>query len=330
MRAVQITGPGGPEVLKLTDLPTPEPAAGQVAVTTTMIGVNFTDLFARIMAEDGTVVPGVEVAGTVAAVGEGVSDVSVGQRVIAAPLYSLGGYAEQVVVDASHVLPVPDEVSDAAAAAIALNYGTAYAALHQCGRIQPGDIVVIHAAAGGVGTAAIQLAKLVPDTSLIGTASKAKHEYLRSQGVHEIIDSRSDDWDTAIRANHPDGVDLILDSVGESGFSRSIGLLRYGGRVIGYGLASTMTDDHTTPAIEAAAATPTTFEPFFANSTGFVGCHLGAPAPLFRRWITHLLTLCAEGAITPHIDRVFPLAGAADAHRYLHQRLNTGKVLLQP
>ena len=247
MRAIQIIGPGGPEMLKLTDLPAPEPAAGQVAVATTMIGVNFTDLFARIMAEDGPSVPGVEVAGTVTSVGEGVSDLAVGQRVIAAPLYTLGGYAEQVVADATHVLPIPAGVSDAAAAAIALNYGTAYAALHHCARIQPGETVVVHAAAGGVGTAAVQLARLVPDTHLIGAASAAKHDYLRSQGVHETVDYRSGDWEAAIRANHPDGVDLILDGVGESGFARSIGLLRFGGRVIGYGLASIMLDDHSGP-----------------------------------------------------------------------------------
>ena len=161
-------------------------------------------------------------------------------------------------------------------------------------------------------------------------ASAAKHDYLRSQGVHETVDYRSGDWEAAIRANHPDGVDLILDGVGESGFARSIGLLRFGGRVVGYGLASIMLDDHTAPEIEAAVAAPATLEPFLTNSTGFIGCHLGGPAPLFRRWISHLLTLCADGAITPHIDRVFPLAEAADAHRYLHQRLNTGKVLLQP
>ncbi|HET7014313.1 MAG TPA: zinc-binding dehydrogenase [Streptosporangiaceae bacterium] len=330
MRAIQITGPGGPEVLKLTDLPAPEPAAGQVGVNATMIGVNFTDLFARIMAQDKPVVPGVEVVGTVASVGADVSDVSVGQRVIAAPLYSLGGYAERVVADASHVLPIPDGVSDEAAAAIALNYGTAYAALHHCARIQPGETVVIHAAAGGVGTAAVQLARLVPDTFLIGTASAAKHDYLRSQGVHETIDYRSGDWEAEIRANHPDGVDLILDGVGESGFARSIGLLRFGGRVVGYGLAAIVPDDHTVPEIDATIAATTTLEPFLTNSTGFIGCHLGAPAPLFRQWISHLLTLCADGAITPHIDRVFPLAEAADAHRYLHQRLNVGKLLLQP
>jgi NADPH:quinone reductase-like Zn-dependent oxidoreductase len=330
MRVIQIARPGGADVLELADRPAPEPSAGQVSVTTTMIGVNFTDLFARVMAGDEPVVPGVEAAGVIASVGSGVTDLRPGQRVIAAPLWSLGAYAEQVVVDASYVLPIPAGVSDAAAAAVTLNYGTAYAALHHCGRVQAGETIVIHAAAGGVGTAAVQLARLVPGTHLIGTASAAKHGYLRDQGVHEAVDYHAADWEAAIRGGHPDGVDLVLDGVGESGYSRSIGLLAYGGRVVGYGLSSTMRGEHSAPAVEAAMSAPVSLEPFLTAGTGFIGCHLGvAPAP-FRRWITHLLDLCEQGAISPHIDRVIPLAQAAEAHRYLHQRRNTGKVLLRP
>lgn len=330
MRAIQIAKPGGPEALQLADLPEPELGPGQVTVRTTMIGVNFTDLFQRVMLDGGPIVPGVEATGTVLAVGDGVTGCRPGQRVIAAPLYALGGYAEQVAVPATHVLPLPDGISDEAAATLTLNYGTAYAALHHCARVQPGETIVIHAAAGGVGTAAVQLARLVEGTHLIGTASAAKHGYLRDQGVHETIDYRGTDWAAQVRKSHPGGVDLVLDSVGEAGFAHSIGVLGYGGRVVGYGLSSAMRDDHSAPPVEAAMAEPTSLSPFLEESTGFIGCHLGVPVPVFRRLLERLMDLCGDGRISPHIDRVFPLEQAADAHRYLHERRNVGKVLLRP
>lgn len=329
MRAVQIRNQGGPEVLEVADVPEPRPRPGQVVVRTAMIGVNFTDLFARMLPAQWPVVPGVEAVGTIVRTGEDTGDLRPGQRVIAAPLYRLGAYADQVLVDATHVLPVPDGVSDEAAATLTLNYGTAYAALHHCARVRPGETILIHAAAGGVGTAAVQLAGLVPDTHLIGTASAAKHDYLRAQGVHEVIDYRTQDWAAAVLASHPDGVDIVLDSVGEEAFARSIGLVRYGGRVVGYGLSSTMRDDHSAPDIESAVSAPASLSPLLENAAGFIGCHLGAPAALFRQWLSHLLELCENGAVRPHVDRVFPLEEAADAHRYLHERRNVGKVLLR-
>lgn len=330
VRAIQISRAGGPEVLQVVDLPEPKPEPGQVIVATTMIGVNFTDLFQRMLASDSSVVPGVEAVGTVLATGDGVAGISPGQRVIAAPLYTLGAYADQVVVDATHVLPVPDSISDEAAATLTLNYGTAYAALHYSAQVRAGETVVIHAAAGGVGTAAVQLARLVDGTYVIGTASAAKHDYLRAQGVHEAIDYRTTDWAAEIRKTQPDGVDIVLDSMGENGFARSISLLRYGGRVVGYGLSAVVSGSDGTPDVEGTMSAPSTLSPFLNEASGFIGCHLGAPAHLFRQWMTHLIGLCDSGRIRPHIDKVFALEEAADAHRYLHDRRNLGKVLLRP
>lgn len=329
MRAIQVTRPGGPEVLEVVDEPEPEPGPGQVTVQTTVIGVNFTDLFARMLPSEGPVIPGVEAVGIVVAVGDGVTDLRPGQRVIAAPLYQLGAYAEQIVVDATHVFAIPDGVSDEQAAAITLNYGTAHAALHLAGRVQPGETVLIHAAAGGVGTAAIQLARLVGGVHIVGTASGQKRDYLLAQGADQVIDYRTADWVDEVRRTHPDGVDIVLDSVGESGFARSIAVLRYGGRVVGFGLSAAMRDDGAEPDIEGALSQSLSLSPFVNNATGFIGCHLGAPAPMLRTWVQRLIDLCERGSITPHIDRVFPLAGAADAHRYLHSRRSVGKVLLR-
>src|SRR5262249_12614332 len=150
---------------------------------------------------------------------------------------------------------------------------------------------VIHAAAGGVGTAAVQLARLVEGTHLIGTASAGKHGYLRAQGVHETIDYRGTDWAAELKKSHPDGVDLVLDSLGEAAFAHSIGALRYGGRVVGFGLSSIMRDDHSAPPVEATMAEPTTLSPFLEASTGFIGCHLGLPAPAFRQLMRELIDL---------------------------------------
>lgn len=122
--------------------------------------------------------------------------------------------------------------------------------------MRPGEAILIHAAAGGVGTAAVQLAKLVMDTRVIGTASAAKHDYVRAQGADEVIDYRAEDWAAVVRASHGDGVDIVLDSVGEDSYARSIGLLRYGGRVVGYGLSAAMKNDHSEPDIESAIRRP--------------------------------------------------------------------------
>jgi NADPH2:quinone reductase len=176
MRAIQIAKPGGPDVLQIAKAPEPAAQAGQVVVLATMIGVNFTDLFARMLPVEHPVIPGVEAVGTIVEVGPDSGELEPGQRVIAAPLYRLGAYAEQVLVDATHVMPLPAGVSDEAAAALTLNYGTAYAALHHCARVRPGEVILIHAAAGGAGTAAVQLARLVAGTYLIGTSSAAKHD----------------------------------------------------------------------------------------------------------------------------------------------------------
>ena len=330
MRAIQIAKPGGPDVLQLVQVPEPTPQVGQVVVRATTIGVNFTDLFARMLPAEHPVIPGVEAVGTVEAAGPDSGDLKPGQRVIAAPLYQLGAYAEQVLVDATHVIPLPAGVSDEAAAALTLNYGTAYAALHHCARVRTGEVILIHAAAGGVGTAAVQLAGLITGTYLIGTSSGAKHDYLRAQGVDQVIDYRTEDWAAAIRASHPHGVDVVLDSLGEDTFARSIAVLGYGGRVVGYGLSSAVRDDHSAPDIESAASARDSLLPLLENSTGFIGCHLGAPAAIFRQWLGHLVALCEQGSIRPHIDRVFPLEAAADAHRFLHERRNVGKVLLHP
>lgn len=111
---------------------------------------------------------------------------------------------------------------------------------------------------------------------------------------------------------------------------RSIEALRYGGRVVGYGLSSTMLDNHSAPDVEATLSQPFSLSPLINESVGFIGCHLGAPALLFRKWMNQLIDLCDHGRISPHIDRVFPFEEAADAHRYIHERRNVGKILLRP
>lgn len=333
MRTIHVHAPGGPEVLQVDEVADPTPGAGEVVVRTTAIGVNFADLWVRLTGgESLPVTPGIEAAGTVAALGEGVEGLAVGQRVIGAPLYQRGAYAELIVVPATHVLPLPDDVSDTDAASLTLNYGTAYAALYNAGRVEKGETALIHAAAGGVGLAAVQLAQL-REATVIGTASAGKHDFLRAQGVGELVDYRTGDWTEAVRALRPDGVDVVLDSIGEDGFGKSLSVLGYGGRVVAYGFSSAMGEGESdTPGdVDAAmAASPVTVDKLFNNSVGIVGCHLGAPAPLFRRWMTWIIERTAAGDLRPHVDREFALEDVAEAHRYIHERRNVGKVLLIP
>jgi NADPH:quinone reductase-like Zn-dependent oxidoreductase len=179
-----------------------------------------------------------------------------------------------------------------------------------------------------VGTAAIQLARRVDDIRIVGTASGHKRDHVLAQGADQFIDYRTADWVAQVREAHPGGVDLVLDSVGEESFARSIGVLGYGGRVVGFGLAAAMRDDSSLPDLEQATAGAFPLDSLLENASGFIGCHLGAPAAVLREWLRQLIDLCDKGLIKPHIDRVFALADAAEAHRYLHSRRSVGKLLL--
>src|ERR1700682_5824691 len=227
MRGVVITKHGDPTVLQVQERPDPPPpAAGQVRIAVRAAGVNFADHLARVglypAAPNPPSVVGYEVAGTVEAVGDGVDPARVGDRVAAGTRF--GGYAEIVNVGAADGIPLPDALSFEQGAAIPVNYATAWAALHGYGSLRPGERVLIHAAAGGVGTGGIQLAKAA-GAEIHGTASPGKHQRLAELGVDRAIDYRRDGWWKGLPP-----YDIVLDAIGGKSRQGPYYLLRPGGR----------------------------------------------------------------------------------------------------
>ena len=231
MRTVVITRHGPPEVLEVQERPDPRPGHGDLLIEVRACGINFADLMARMGlypdAPKPPCVVGYEVAGTVAAVGDGVDRFAVGDRV-AAPV-RFGGYAELVVTGAAGAFALPERLSFEAGAAIPVNYATAWEAIVRAGNLRPGERVLIHSAGGGVGIAATQLAKHA-GAEVWGTASPGKHEAIRGFGVDHPLDYTTSGWERGLPA-----FDLVMDAIGGSSFRRSYKLLRAGGRLVCFG-----------------------------------------------------------------------------------------------
>ncbi len=331
MRKVVAERAGGPEVLVLKEAPVPEPGPGEVLVRAEAIGVNFADVWVRLGADgDPPYSPGIEVAGVVAAAGPGVEAPSVGDRVAATPYTTRAAYAELVAAPAELAFPVPDTMESTVAAALPLNYLTAYAAVEQAARPREGERVLVHAAAGGVGLASVQLARR-RGAELLATASAPKHGALREEGVEHAIDYRSTDWVEEVRRLTGDGVDAVIDGVGEDAFRRSLDVCRFGGRVVAYGYTSGIVDPAAPPPdLEAALGGDVPLLELLSEARSLMGIHMGAPAETLQAWWRDLLAWHDAGELRPRIDRILPLEEAAEAHRMLHARENVGKLVLVP
>src|SRR5215471_20237127 len=237
-RAVMLTKKGGPEVLQIVELPIEPPGPGQLRVRVRAAGVSSTDL--TMLAGNDRYAPkipfvvGYEVAGVVEAIGAGVTGFAVGERVAALTVY--GAFAELLVREAEHFLPIPDGVSDRDAAAVILNYMTAWQMIHRVAKVRPGQTALVTGAAGGVGTAALQLLRLA-GLKTYGAASAPKHATLRSLGAIPI-DYRAGPIDHLTRALEPKGVDYVFDAVGGANIGPCIGALRRGGTLVGFGFMS--------------------------------------------------------------------------------------------
>ncbi len=339
MRQVWIPRHGPPEVLEVREAPLPEPGQGEVRIRVAAVGVNFADVVGRLGrnldAPRPPYVPGYEVAGVVEAVGEGVTSTAVGARVIA--LLRGGGYSEAVVAPVAQILPLPDSLSWEQSAAFPVAYLTAYCALVAQARIRPKERVLIQAAAGGLGLAAAQIARQF-EATIYGTASAAKHDALRAQGVHPI-DYRRRDFETEVRAlTGGAGVDIALDSIGGRSWLKSYRALAPLGRLVIVGATALTPGPRRSvwALLRFAVATPwLTFNPvrLTSDNRGVLGvnmAHLWDERNALRAWADQLLAWVGEGKIVPVVDRAFPLAEVAAAHRYLHERRNIGKVVLKP
>lgn len=343
MKAVVLTGTGGPHVLQVQERPDPPVGAEDVRIAVRAAGVNFADTMARVgfypNAPKTPCVLGYEVAGVVESVGADVRTVAVGQRVIAPTRF--GGQAELVSVKAVHVMPLSDRLSFEQGAAFCVSYGTAYAALIIMGGLRSGDRVLIHAAAGGVGIAATQIARNV-GAEIFGTASASKHDAIVAQGVRHPIDYRGQDFKAEVRRlTDGVGVDVIIDAMGPTSFQKDYRLLRVGGRLIMYGMSEAMDERgrNVRSAVRSMLRMPTATMPWW-NGARLLNQNRGVFGLNLLSWwdrdgsigriTAPLLADIEAGRLEPLVGASFPFARAADAHRYLAERRNVGKVVLTP
>jgi NADPH:quinone reductase-like Zn-dependent oxidoreductase len=338
MRALVITEHGGPEVLKIEERPDPQPGPGEVRVRVRAAGINFADVLARMgLYEDAPKPPcvvGYEFAGDIDSVGEGVTDFAPGQRVLGGCRF--GGYAELVVTGASELLPLPDDWSYDEGAALVVHYVTAYAGLVRYGSLRPGENVLLHAAAGGVGIAATQVARAEGAGTIYGTASRSKHDVIRSLGVDHAIDYTTQDFRKEVRriAGEDQPLDLVMDAIGGSSFRKSWSLLGAGGRLVCFGASSVMQGDkRSVRALARSLATTPVFHPLsmMRSSRSVIGLNmlrLWDAKGSFDEYLAPLREGIASGKLRPVVAEAFPLERAADAHRFLAERRNIGKVVL--
>ena len=339
MKALVIREHGPPDVLCVEERPEPEPGPGEVKVRVRAAGMNFSDLLARVgFYEDAPKPPcviGYEVAGEVESVGEGVTAVQPGQRVMAGTRF--GGQAEFAVAVEGAVVALPDDWSFEEGAAMPVNYATAYAGLLRYGALREGERVLIQAAAGGVGTAAIQIAK-AQGAEIFGTASARKHEAIRAMGVQHAIDYRTQDVAKEIRriAGAKQPLDLVLDGVGGKSFRQSFSLLRAGGRLVCIGVSAIQPGEkrNRLTALRSLARMPL-FHPvsLMRKSKAVIGLNmltLWDEHGSLADYIEPLSEWAADGRIEPVVAESFSFDRAADAHRAMHEGRNVGKVVLTP
>lgn len=322
MNALEVTALDGPEAARVTERPVPTPGPGQALIRIHAAGVNFAD----VMQTRGTYVggpnppyvPGIEAAGTVVAVGDDVT-LPVGTRVIGA---GSGAFAEYAAWPVAGLLPAPNSWSDGQAASFFVQWMTAHGCLRTFGRLSEGEVVLIHAAAGGVGTAATRLAKHYGATVVAAASSDAKLDVARKNGADVLVNTTTTDFVTAVEElTDGQGADLVLEMVGGETFHRNRKALRPFGRMVVYGAASA----------EQAQVDNVSlvFQPM-----GLIGYHLGQLASkrpdLLMAGLGEVQPLIADGVILPDEPTVYPLADGAQAMADLESRKTTGKLVLVP
>lgn len=338
MRQVWIPKPGDPEILEIREAPDPDPGPGEVRIRVRASGINFADILARMgLYPDSPPLPtvvGYEVSGVVDGVGAGVDDVADGDRVVS--ITRFGGYSDCVVVPRSQMHPIPGDLSFEKAAAIPVTYLTSWVMLIWLGNVRAGEKVLVHAAAGGVGQSATQICKW-RGAEVIGTASAGKHDRLRQMGVAHCIDYRNEDFLERVKElTGGRGVDIVLDAVGSSSFKRSYNCLAPLGRLFLFGSSSVAPGKKRSlfQVMSVMLRTPK-FASFnlIQRNRGVFGVNLGHlwdEGPIIGKMFGEILDLTGQGILDPVVDRTFPLEEAAQAHRYIQDRKNFGKVLLVP
>ncbi len=322
MKAIQFDQLGGPEVLKLVEMPKPEARPGTVLIRVRAAGINFADTLFRqgqyLVQPKLPDTPGLEAAGVVEAIGDGVANLKPGMRVA-----GLGNrmYAEYAIALAEQTIPLPDSMSFEEGAAFPIQVLTAWHMLHTSHRTGPGQTVLVHSAAGGVGIVAVQIARAA-GARVIGTVSSdAKAALVREHGANEVVNYATHDFAAeAMRLTDGKGVDLVLDAVGQTTFEKGLKCLAPFGHIILYGRAG-------------GPPQPLNLFSLFEKSlkvSGFVLYTVAALPDVMRRGIEESFRLIADKKLKLVVGKSFPLAGAAEAHRYMESRQSTGKLVLIP
>lgn len=338
MRQVFITRVGGPEVLQVREAPNPAPKLGEVAIAVKAAGINFADIMARKgLYPDAPKLPcvvGYEYAGVIDALGEGVKDFTLGQRVLA--LTRFNGYTDYGCVPAQQVFPMPDTLSFELAASMPVNFLTAYQMLVVMGSLHREETVLIHNVGGGVGLAALDIAKHIGATT-IGTASAGKHVFLRARGLDHAIDYRTQDWPKVVlELTKGRGAELIIDPIGGASWKKNFKALRHTGRLgmFGVSTASTAGSSSKLGLLKMLAQMPW-FNPIelMNGNKGVFGANLGhlwheGEKPI--GWMREILRGLAAGWVRPQVDCTFSFEQAGEAHAHMEARKNIGKVVLIP
>ncbi|XP_066994720.2 synaptic vesicle membrane protein VAT-1 homolog [Anabrus simplex] len=338
VKSVVLTGYGAFDKLKVQAWPIPSsPGAGQVEVAVDTCGVNFADICVRrglIKDRHPPFVLGLECAGTVSAIGEEVTSIKVGDRVIC---YQYTGdlYRETVILPAANCFLLPANIPFEHGAALAANYLTAYFSVLDIGHLRPGQSILIHSCAGGVGWAATQLARSVGSVTIFGTASPCKHDAARENGVTHVLNP--DTYEAELLKLSPKGVDVVIDSLSGPNFAVSQKLLKPLGRVILIGINSMLSGHHKVGMIEMlkiawSMKNVSTLDLVNGNRV-VAGLHLGKlmdeEPERIRQAMEELFRFYKDGKIAPRIDSVWPLDQIVDASKHLSERKNIGKVLLR-
>lgn len=341
MRAMVVRKYGAPENLELREVPEPQSGPDEILIRVRAVGINFADLLQRMGIYPGTpkppFIPGLEVAGTIeqAPSGEGAKGaegLKAGDRVVA--LVSFKAYAERVTGAIRSTYRIPENMPFEEAAAIPVNYLTAYHSMFTMGNLQPGDRILIHGAAGGVGIAAVQLAR-ARGLIVFGTAGPSKQDYLRRIGVDHPIDYSREEFVQVVRRFAPDGIEMAMDPIGGRSFQRSAECLGSTGRLVVYGFSAAAGPGGKRSFWRGAKALLETprFHPLklMRKNLAIIGVHLGRMQKrgvLLRSELDELFRMWSSGQIKPVIGKTFPLEEAAAAHRFIHNRQNIGKVVL--
>jgi len=310
---------GEPEVLRYEDVPTPQPGDGEVLIKVAGIGINFAEVGRRSgilpmpPSEKLPTIPGGEISGVIEAVGSGVTDYRAGDRVFSRVR---GSYAEYVTAPAAGLVRVPEGMDLVAASTVPIIFETAWGCLVKRGKLQPGETVLIQAAASGVGIALVQVAKHLGAT-VIGTASSdEKLEWAKGYGLdHGINYEKADFVEEVRKLTDGKGVPLIIDGVGGDVFEKSLHALQRGGRIVVYGVAS------------GRRSASVLLPDLWFQSLTIMG---GGSGNATKEDMAEMLGLFAKGVLRPVVDRTWPLSEAAEAHRYIEARKVQGKVALVP